>query len=47
MQSVLYDTIVIQEIASVNCKGIGKGKVYPTTGHLGPDGSRGIALLFL
>jgi len=25
----------------------GKGKVHPTTGHEGPEGSRGIALLFL
>ena len=27
--------------------GKGKGKVHPITGHEGPDGSRGIALLFL
>jgi hypothetical protein len=26
---------------------IGKGKVYPRTGHEGPEGSRGITLLFL
>ena len=25
----------------------GKGKVYPRTGHEGPEGSRGIAVLFL
>jgi hypothetical protein len=25
----------------------GKGKGYPTTGYKDPDGSRGIALLFL
>jgi len=46
--SVHYDTIVIQEIPSVNSKGKGKVKVHPTTGHLGPEGGdRGIALLFL
>jgi len=27
------------------CKG--KGKVHPITGHEGPEGNRGIALLFL
>ena len=26
---------------------IGKGKVRPRTGHKGPEGNRGIALLFL
>jgi hypothetical protein len=25
----------------------GKGTVHPTTGHEGPEGERGIALLFL
>ena len=25
----------------------GKGKVFPRTGHEGPEGSRGIAILFL
>jgi hypothetical protein len=27
-------------------KGKGKGKFHPITGHEGPEGSRGIALLF-
>jgi hypothetical protein len=26
---------------------LGKGKVCPVTGHEGPEGKRGIALLFL
>jgi len=29
-----------------NNKGKGKGKVHPITGHEGPEGSRGIAILF-
>ena len=27
--------------------GKGKGKFHPVTGHEGPDGSKGITLLFL
>jgi hypothetical protein len=32
---------------SVRCNVKGKGKVHPRTGHEGPEGGRGIALLFL
>ena len=31
----------------VRCALKGKGKVHPGTGHEGPEGTRGIALLFL
>jgi len=31
----------------IDGKGKGKGKFHPRTGHEGPGGSRGIALLFL
>jgi len=35
------------DIRNMTCKGKGRGKGHPRTGHEGPKGSRGIALLFL
>jgi hypothetical protein len=34
-------------INEIVCKGKSQGKVHPRTGHEGPEGSRGIALLIL
>jgi hypothetical protein len=45
----IIDPLKIWEVQILGnySKGKGKGKVPPRTGHKGPEGSRGIAVLFL
>jgi hypothetical protein len=42
---ISFDTPVMYDCKGKG-KGKGKGKFHPTTGHEGPEGSSGMALLF-